>query len=130
MQKGTPKAGIRYKGGKKDSYKNENHENVDVIMGQKPNFYTHAPLISRIISSDGNDTTFVEIPEHTPFTTINPRVVKNNWTEDLNNKKIYNNSPEYYTMRRRFSEASLASPGKFKFFVPKPYTPLKYTFGN
>lgn len=129
-QGGTPKAGIRYKGGKKDSFENENHENVDVIMGQKPNFYTHAPLISRIISSDGNDTTFVEVPEHTSFTTVKPRVAKNNWVEDLNNKKIYSNSPEYYTMRRRFSEASLASPGKFKIFVPKPYTPLKYTFGN
>lgn len=130
MQEGTPKAGIRYKGGKKDSFKNENHENVDVIMGQKPNFYTHAPVISRIISSDGNDTTFVEVPEHTSFTSIKPRVAKNNWIEDLNNKKIYNNSPEYYIMRRRFSEASLASPGKFKFFVSKPYTPLKYIFGN
>lgn len=133
MQQGgiAPKSKDRYKNGKKDSYAN-GYEHVDVVIGQKPNFYIQAPTISRTISSDGNDTTFVEVPEHSSFVTTKPRIVKNNWIQDesrqiINGKypKIYNNSPEYYIMKRRFSEAQLATPGEFKHFTPSSYQRIR-----
>lgn len=65
-----------------------------------------------------NDTTYVEIPEHTSFVKLSPRVASTNSIEDLNSpildnngwptgyyKFKFNNSPEYETLKRRFNTA-------------------------
>lgn len=131
VQKGiktAPKARDRYEGGRKQSTPNQNGDHVDIVTGQKPSMFTHAPVFSRIISPTGQDTTYVEVPEHTSFVDVKPRVVQNDWQENESGNIVYNNSPEFYIMKRRFNEALLsASRGKLTPLQPKPLRPIKYS---
>jgi len=65
-----------------------------------------------------NDTTYIEIPEHTSFVELSPRAASTNSIEDLNSpildnngwptgyyKFKFNNSPEYEILKRRFNTA-------------------------
>ena len=113
--KTAPKAEDRYAEGY-----NYSQPYMKVVRG-KSSGLTHGANIYQFVKELTpyyNDTTYVEIPEHTSFVNVKPRVAKTNSIEDLNSpildkngwptgyyKFKFNNSPEYEILKRRFNTA-------------------------
>lgn len=116
FQKGgqAPSALDRYKDATKFQFIS-NDNRVRQILAPRTSAFSlkHPAMIEQRISSDGQDTTYAEFPEHTSLVTVKPRIAKNDWTLKYNGKKEFNNSPEYNILKRRFNQASLASKGNF-----------------
>ena len=112
FQKGgqAPSALDRYKGSTKFQFIS-NDNRVRQILAPRTSAFSlkHPAMIEQRISSDGQDTTYAEFPEHTSLVKVKPRIAKNDWTLKYNGKKEFNNSPEYNILKRRFNQASLVS---------------------
>lgn len=116
FQKGgqAPLAADRYRGATKAWFESNGDRVRQVFAPRKSAFsLKHPAMIEERISSDGQDTTYTEFPEHTSLVKVRPRIAKNNWTLKDNGKKEFNNSPEYNILKRRFNQASIASKGNF-----------------
>lgn len=125
MQQGTPKGGLptapkaedRYKNGKRFQlpyYKEVYTPTNRMTLTQGASIRQYVKPITPYY----NDTTYVEIPEHTSFVKLTPRMASTNSKENLNSpildkngwptgyyKFKFNNSPEYETLKRRFNTA-------------------------
>lgn len=125
MQEGTTKGGLPTAPKAEDRYKNGRRSQLpyykEVWTPTNRNTLTQGASIRQYINPINpyyNDTTYIEIPEHTSFVKLAPRIASTNSKEDLNSpildkngwptgyyKFKFNNSPEYEILKRRFNTA-------------------------
>ena len=115
----APKASKRFKGATKFQFIS-NNDRVRQVLAPRTSALSliHPAMIEQGISQDGQDTTYAEFAPHASWVTVNPRVAKSD-----------DNSQEYKTLKRRFSEASrAASNGTFSAWHFPKWTPIFQRF--